>query len=81
MLLLVPWAWVEESTNSTPSRDEKSHTLSKRMSEDGQEHHGDENDLRLEVENFLQDGTEGRKTESCVKLVLHSPNLLLATHQ
>ena len=70
MLLRVPWAWVEESTDGTPSWDEDGHGLTEGVGEDSQEHDGDVNDLWLEVEDFLQDGTEGRKTKPCVLLVV-----------
>lgn len=65
VFLLVERSRVEESTYGTPSRDEESHGFTDGISQDGQEHDGDVDDLGLEVEDFLQDGAEGRETKTC----------------
>ena len=53
VLLHVEGTRVEESADGTDARDGESHQLAEDVCNDTQENNGDENGLRLEVEDFL----------------------------
>ena len=56
MLLLVERAGVEETADDAPARNAESHCFPKDIADDRQEDDRDENDLRFEVVDFLQNG-------------------------
>jgi len=64
VLLHVKRTGVEESSDGTHSGDGQSHQLTKNVCDNTQEDDGDENRLRLEVEDFLQNGAENSKTNT-----------------
>jgi len=64
VLLHVERTRVEESSYGTHPRDGQSHQLTKDVCDNTQEDDGDENRLRLEVEDFLQNGAENSKTNT-----------------
>src|SRR6478735_8046257 len=64
MLLSVPGTGVEKTTDATPAWDDVSETGTERLSEDGQEHDGDVDDLGLEVHDLLEDTTKGRQSNA-----------------
>lgn len=65
VLLHVEGERVQEAANGALARDEVGHSLAENVAQHGQENDGDVDGLRLEVENFLEHGTEAGQAKTC----------------